>query len=413
VSGMGWSWRWIRVGAAMGLAATLLAGLTVRIDAHADTVNEQDGVSSCPADGSTWSGSNPWCYSWQTDHDWMQANGLAVPSPADGAAVTLAGTEFRPAAVTGGERFPAVAILHGLGGKKESMWWLGRYLAGRGYVVVTVTTNGNSAANFDNAMQAMVDYLRSPTNPYAAYIDVTRIGAAGHSAGARAASWIQDADWWTDSTQTEVKPDHVKAVVALDNLTSDHQGDSGTYLLAPQCTLSTVAGRPVYTSGINSVPITPRVPALGLASDDNAVTCPERNVIADPDAKEAAWSKWRDLGIEAMELVVRGTNHLSFDQDISRAATGDAHLELIGQLTRAWFDHSLSAESSALGELVGADLFGQPRPAQLSAEFHSGAFIPELGLTCAHFEDVTTCPPVAATAIARSSHTRARRSHDS
>ena len=367
-------------------------GAASHVVARAD-VTEHDGVAACPDDGTPWDGSNPWCYNWQRDHPWMQTSGLTVPSPADGAGTTLAGTEFRPAMVANGTRLPAVAILHGLGSKQQTMWWLARYLAGRGYVALTVTTAGNTAANFLNAMQAMADYLRSPDNPYALYVDLTRIGAAGHSAGARAASLIQDVDWWTDATKTTVRPNHVKAVVALDNLTSDQQGDSGTYLLAPQCTLSAESGRPIYTSGLNSLPITPRVPAMGLASDDNSVTCPERTVISDPDAKEAAWSKWRAGKIDSMELVLAGTNHLSFDEDASRTATGDEYLQLIGDLTRTWFDHYLAGDTQAIDRLLEANLFGAPRPTQLSSHFHSGAWLSEIPLDCTHFEDPAACPP--------------------
>jgi hypothetical protein len=365
---------------AIMVASTLIAALIGIPTARAG--GDVDGVSSCPAAGSTWDGSNPWCYPWQTSNDWLQRT-VSVPSPADGK--DLAGTLFRPVRAKADAELPAVAILHGLGGKEQSVWWLARYLAGRGYVALTVTTAGNNAANFSNAMQAMADYLRSPDNPYAAYIDVARVGAAGHSAGARAASWVQDADF--------THADHVKTIVALDNLTSDLQGDSGNYLLAPQCTASQLAGRPVYTSGLTSGPITPRVPALGLASDDNSVTCPERNVLPDPYAKEAAWNKWRAAGLDALELVLKGTNHLSFDQDGSRTFTGDAHLQLIGELTQSWFDAYLLGRTAALEQLLGVDLFGVGRSAQLSTQFHSGAFVPALGLNCDRFEQVTTCPP--------------------
>jgi len=357
--------------------------------AHAAVPGETDGVQSCPAPDSQWSGSNPWCYAWQTDRDWLQVD-VSVPSPDDGA--DLAGRMFRPAD-SSGRRLPTVVILHGLGGKQSSMWWLGRYLAGRGYVALTVTTAGNQAVSFQHAMQAMLDYLRSGTSPYAPYIDVTRLGAVGHSAGARAASWVQDADHWTDATKTVAKSDPVRAVVAFDNLTSDLQGDSGTYLLAPQCTASEVAGQPVYTSGYGSTPITPRVPAMGLASDQESVTCPERNVVHDPDAKEAAWSKWRAAGLDSIELALGGTDHLSFDQDISRTYKGDAHLHDIGLLTLAWFDRYLLGRGEP-HTLFDGTLAGQPRAAMLSASFHSAAFVPDLGIDCPRFEDMASCPPV-------------------
>lgn len=369
------------------LAVVLVAGVATAVAAPA-APGDSDGVASCPAAGSTWSGNNPWCYPWQTDHDWLQRT-VSVPSPADGK--DLAGTEFRPVQVASGHRLPAVAILHGLGSNEHTMWWLARYLAGRGYVALTVTTAGNSAANFTNAMQAMVDYLRNPANPYAAFIDVNAIGAAGHSAGARATSWVQDSDYWSDSAHHHVNPERVRAVVALDNLTSDLQGDSGTYLLAPQCTLSQLAGRPVYTSGTTSEPITPRAPALGLASDDNAVTCPERNVLADPYEKEAAWSAWRSARIDTMELIPAGTNHLSFDEDASRTVTGDAHLQLIGELTKAWFDRYLGGDARGLASLVGPNLFGAARAAQLSTQLHSAAYLPEIHLNCPVFEAASGC----------------------
>jgi hypothetical protein len=284
-------------------------------------------------------------------------------------------------------------VLHGLGGKQASMWWLGRYLAGRGYVVLTVTTAGNQAVSFQNAMQAMLDYLRAGASPYAAFIDVGRLGAVGHSAGARAASWVQDADHWTDATKSIAKPNAVRAIVALDNLTSDLQGDRGTYLLAPQCTASEAAGQPVYTSGIASTPIVPRVPAMGLASDDDSVTCPERAVVADPDAKEAAWTKWRAAGIDSVELVLRDANHLSFDQDISRSLTGDAHLHDVGALTLAWFDRYLQHHMDP-HPLFAGTLAGQPRAALLSGSFHSAAYVPDLPLTCTRFEDTSACRPI-------------------
>ena len=373
---------------ATAVAVLVLVGLTAPV-AHAAVPGEVDGVQTCPPPDSQWSGNDPWCYDWQTDRDWMQVD-VTVPSPDDGA--DLAGRLFRPADA-GGRRLPAVVILHGLGGKQSSMWWLGRYLAGRGYVALTVTTAGNQAVSFQHAMQAMLDYLRTPSNPYAAYIDTSRLGAVGHSAGARAASWVQDADHWTDATKTVAKPDAVRAVVAFDNLTSDLQGDSGTYLLAPQCTASAVAGQPVYTSGVASTPITPRVPALGLASDQQSVTCPERNVVADPDAKEAAWRVWRAAGIDSVELPLRDTDHLSFDQDASRTIKGDAHLHDIGLLTLVWFDRYLVHHRSPQS-LFGPTLVGRPRADVLSAQFHAGAFIPDLGLDCAHFEDAAACPPV-------------------
>lgn len=338
------------------ILAAVLAAALIAVTVPADAL-----PSSCPDPSSTWNGQNPWCYAWEGD--WRQT-AVSVPSP-DG---PLRGTEFTPVRTT--SRRPALAILHGLGGNEHNMWYLGRYLGAHGYVALTVSTAGNNANDFLDAMRAMADFLRSPGNPLARYIDTTRIGAAGHSAGARATSWIQDVD------HTHAR-DHVEAVVALDNLTSNTAGDSGTYLLAPQCSTGIDTSSP-------DTPITPRVPALGLASDDNAVTCPERNVIPDPDAKKAAWSKWRAAGLPSFELVLRGANHLSFDQDASRTLTGEAYLQLVAELTGAWFDAYLGRSPAALRRLTGASLFGVPRDEQLSTQFRSAAYLPGR-LDCADF----------------------------
>jgi hypothetical protein len=257
------------------------------------------------------------------------------------------------------------------------MWWLTRFLAGHGYIAVAVSTAGNQAPNFLHAMQGMVDFLRAPENPDAAHIDGTRIGAAGHSAGARATSWVQDADWAAHPL------DRVRAVVALDNLTTNLGGDSGTYLLAPQCTTG------VYTTPQG--PIVSRVPAMGIASDTTAVTCPERNVVRDADAKKAAWSQWRHAGLPVIELVLRGADHLSFDQDISRMLTGESYLHLTGELTQRWFDGYLNGDPTALPSLLGPDLFGAPRDEQLSTQFRSAAFVPGV-VDCADFT-LAACPP--------------------
>lgn len=319
--------------------------------------------ASCPAAGTFWSGTNPWCYGWEGD--WVQTT-VSVPSHSGGVALT--GTEFAPAAMPA-SRLPAVAILHGLGGKEYSQWWAARYLAGHGYIALTVTTSGNQATNFTDAMQSMIDFLASGTDPYAAHVDTAKIGAVGHSAGARAASWIQSEDA------------RVRAVVAFDNLTSDLGGDSGTYLLAPQCTTG------IYTT--TRGPITPRAPAMGIASDDRAVTSPE---CGDPDIKKAAWAKWRAAGLPSVELVLRDANHFSFDQDISREVTGEAYLHLIGYVTQAWFDRYLRGDKNAMKRLLGPALLDAGRDEQLSTQFHSAAFVPDRHVDCGDFS-VAACPP--------------------
>jgi len=102
---------------------------------------------------------------------------------------------------------------------------------------------------------------------------------------------------------------------------------------------------------------------------------------------------WRAAGIDSLELALRDANHLSFDQDVTRTATGDAHLHDVGVLTAAWLDRYLLHRGDP-HPLFGSALVARPRADVLSTSFHSGAYVPDLGIDCAHFEDAAACPPV-------------------
>jgi dienelactone hydrolase len=316
---------------------------------------------TCPNTGVN--GDNPPCFAWQGR--WVEQV-VTVPSHAD-PTMTYAGMLFAPENLSDHTRLPAVVLMHGLSGKQQNLWWAARALTGHGYLSITAQDPSNSADSFLDVTESMADFLLSAANPLRDHVDADELGVAGHSAGARAASIEQDLDT------------RFRAAVAYDNLTTDRAGDSGTYLLAPEC----VTGTPLTGTG----PVTPRVPALGFASDTRAVTCPEDG---DPDIKKPAWSLWRAHGLPTVEVVLRAASHFSFSQSISSNATEDPkYLAVSWTLTQAWFDHYLTGDRRALRLLNDPSWLGAPRSSWLSTSYRSASYLPELRVDC---PDLAACP---------------------
>ena len=302
--------------------------------------------SACPATGTY---ANPACFTWQGPA-WTQA------------AVTVAsyqGEVFQP--LTSGQH-PAVAVLHGLAGRMQSVWWLARYLAGHGYVVVTVTNSGTDAQSFTDAMLAMERFLVQQATSL--HVDLAHVGLAGHSAGARATSLVQ-------SMPDVLVPG---AVVALDNLQSTQQGDAGSAVYNPSC----LGGTPT--------PIPAHVPALGIAMDSPSYTCSS----TDPDVKKTAWTHWRAAGIPSVEVVDKGSNHLTFAQTAVTSIQDGAQLHVPAYFALQWFDRWLKGDGTAIDRLFDPrPELGASRDTFLSTSFRSAAYVPDRSVDCADFSEAT------------------------
>jgi predicted dienelactone hydrolase len=112
--------------------------------------------------------------------------------------------------VTQGESLPVIIFSHGLGGSRDGYEYLGRHWASRGYISVHVQHRGSddavwkqssqimksmkeAAADIENAINRPLDVsfaidqlevLNRQENPLQGKINLSRIGAAGHSFGA-------------------------------------------------------------------------------------------------------------------------------------------------------------------------------------------------------------------------------------
>ena len=337
------------------------------------------------ADTTNWSAPEP--------AEWMgAATSAAVRLPARTGAC-LAGVLYLPVAARA--PLPAVVIVPGTGGGGDAQWWAAHDLAGHGYAALIVAPQGQGdsdplgspdactpqldpsarlgqqcpglppAANIDNyadAITAGFDWLLSPSSPVV--VDAGRLGAAGFSQGARGATLSQMTD------------DRVRAVVAWDNLTSDTAGDDG----APSgggVQGALIAGQ----NPTSSYPITPRVPAMGMASDGG---------VGDPDVKKTAYERWHAEGIPAMQVVFEDTTHGDFSQRGSPTADESARLLPKAQFTRGWFDLWLRGDPIALQSAAGEEW--SAARAVIDATFRSAAFMPGIPLDCA---DLADCPSPA------------------
>jgi dienelactone hydrolase len=319
-----------------------------------------------------------------------QERAVTFTSAASGA--LLSGTIFAPNPPPS-DPVPGVVIVPGSGpGVQTQYQWAARDLAGHGYVTLAVDPQGvgSSAtlghpacslgrspplqatpcpgvpfqqnANYVDAAESGIDFLLSAADPYRVALNPSEIGLAGHSLGARAVSYVQSID------------PRVKAVVAWDNLASNLEGDTGS--ASGGGALGAVIGGGLPGA---SVPITPRVPALGEASDSYGLSDPSDK---SPEIKKTAYDLWVQKGIPAMEVVFSGAGHLDWAQDRTNAYSDETSLYRFEYYTRAWFDLFLRHDPSALARLTATNIGGTPVANVVSSKFYSALFLPAQGINC-------------------------------
>lgn len=268
-----------------------------------------------------------------------------VTIPQRGSATPLPAKIFAPDASLQTAPCPALSLLPGGGGSPIStVEWAAQRLAASGYVVIiTKPELPNSVTSYDNAARSGIDYLQSAANPYLTATNTNVIGVAGWSLGAFAMSITQEQDT------------RVKAYIGWDNLVLSETGDAGT----------------ANCIGAPSTVRTPRVPAMGQASD----TC---NDGRPADAKKKAFEHWKAAGQPTMQLVFKNTTHTWWHE----SATAAQH-DLLHYYNQAWFDRWLKKDLSATQRLTARSVGGTAIGTLLSSFFRSGASFD--GYNCGDF----------------------------
>jgi hypothetical protein len=280
---------------------------------------------------------------------------------------------------------PVVVIGPASGGSARAMnyLWSARELAGQGYLALAVDPQGvgrsavtgdepescdengcsgvpfQKASNFVDGLVSGTDYLFTREHPWLMKADLGRIGLAGHSLSARAASYLGGIDH------------RISAVVAWDNMSSLLSGDAGVSSGGGDCG-ALIGGEPPG----QAVVAPPRIPTLGQASDAPGGCTGDR----DPEVKKTGYEHWRAAGTPTMQIVFAGAAHGDWTQTSSSVSE---QLELFQYYTRAWFDLYLKNDETARARLLSPEVLGQGPEQIYSAQFRSAAFMPERQLDCA------------------------------
>lgn len=353
-------------------------------------------------------------YAWDAA-DGYQAQPVTFPSRRSGA--VLAGTLYAPRNLGQLDRLPSAVVIPPSGGAatQYSVAFVAKVLARDSFLALTVDPQGVGQSptlgetpcdgsrsgrsnpspcanvpfqqmdNFFDAGQSALDFLLGPNDPWLAHVDPKRVGAVGHSEGARAATYLQDPKF----------DGRAHAVVALDNLTTNYCGDAGTPSSGGPAggtgaQNAVINGEPycLYDPNSPSTPDDPKddpnfqvhahAPALGLASDDNWRSDPTGLSGATPEDKKAAFLAWRAAGVPAMELVLKGVNHLQFSQT---STSNETLLYRIAYYTRAWFERWLKPNTDAAQMLTACTVPDQNGAATslgdfLSTNYRSSYYLP-------------------------------------
>ena len=222
--------------------------------------------------------------------------------------------------------YPGIVITTGsIQGFEELYWWAAQGLAEAGYVVMTYDVQGQGesetfghrpdgslwcdlggecpgvpsqqATNFTEGTTDALEWFLSTANPFRSLIDEDHLGLAGHSLGASAVTEIGNID------------PRIDAVVGWDNV---------------------------------SLPasIEPRVPTLGLNADYFFNVTPTTSA-PDPNARNATFRRFKDAGVPAMQVALRGSTHLEFTFVPYILPASSKGERVAMHYTLAWFDRWL------------------------------------------------------------------------
>lgn len=288
---------------------------------------------------------------------------------------------FPPNIADSSGRHPGIVIGPGSGqGVQANYQWLARYLAAHGYVALTVDPQGvghsettalqgagrpgvrgvpwQRLSNYIDALRSGLDFLQSKASPVRPWTRQRGFGLAGHSMSARAASTLQGTDY------------RVGAIVAMDNLSSNREGDKGT--MTGGAPTGALAGGEV---SLRNHPNVARVPALALASDEAPFVRP---FDTSANLKKAGYEHWRAAGRRTMVLVFRNTKHSVFAR---KPGQRKPLQQVFASYALAWFDWNLRHRSRARA-LLAKKIAGFRRADFLSTTYRSAVFFPRLGIDC-------------------------------
>jgi alpha-beta hydrolase superfamily lysophospholipase len=271
-------------------------------------------------------------------------------------------------------RIPGVVLETGsVQAPERWYYWAAEVLAGHGYVVLTFDVQGQGRSDltgspdtfggvpaqdighFVEELEDALDFFTSTRtrhyvprderaaarqrdevgardasafNPLEGVLDRSKIGIVGHSLGAQAVSVVQGRD------------PRVDAVAAWDNLSA---------------------------SG-GSFGVKPRVPALGMSADYGLVQVPKVSD-PDPDAKNTGFRRWREAGLDAMEVTIRGGTHFEWSYSPNPLLAASLRgIDSAAWYTAAWLDKYLKRDPGADRRLLTSRWHADPIDRRIDPE---------------------------------------------
>ncbi|MFJ1455183.1 alpha/beta hydrolase family protein [Nocardia sp. N2S4-5] len=190
--------------------------------------------------------------------------------------------------------------------------------------------------------------LDSAHNPLWQLLDPDRIGLAGHSYGAQAASWNGQAD------------PRVSAIVALDSLCvpGPPLDEEVAFTTAPVnnflgAQLPSIYGFPQQCFGSpNEPPPALSKPALHMTGD--YLLLPEAPYLQQPvpENKSGASLAYSAAGVDTAAVILRGGNHFDYVDSTGVLPTSLRGLDLVTWYTTVWFDKYLQHDPTADTRLI-------------------------------------------------------------
>jgi dienelactone hydrolase len=178
--------------------------------------------------------------------------------------------------------------------------------------------------------------LNASFNPLWRMLDATKIGLAGHSYGAEAASWLTQRD------------PRVSAAVALDNLCTpiSPSPDEFTSFAANNPDLHGSSAPYGFATGCFGAPPgpAPRItkPALGITGDYISPTPYLR--APSPLGKSRASLAYTQKGVDTGQVIIRGGTHLDFNDESQALPASLRGIDLVAWYTTAWFKKYLQRD---------------------------------------------------------------------
>ncbi|PPE75286.1 hypothetical protein C3942_06355 [Solimonas fluminis] len=243
------------------------------------------------------------------------------------------------------------------------------------YVPVPSRSSGTShAAKQERRVAAG---LNAAYNPLWQLLDASRIGIAGHSYGAEAASWLVQQDsrlsaavaWDALCVPVSPSPDEAIALATapVNRLAGALPLPAG-YGLPTECFGAPAGPAPAITK-----------PALSITSDYLLVPAPYL-APPDPDIKAEASHIYSQQGVDTGTIVIRGGTHFDFNDVPAVLPASLRGIDLVAWYTAAWFSKYLKNDPGADALLLSrrwqddsataqADAAGDPN--LLSWHYHS------------------------------------------